>query len=77
MVVAWHLAACKLRRHYNKYSRHDFTLPQLFACLVVREVLRLSYRKLEQFLKDSPEWIADLGKLKVSGMLCLNPNEEN
>jgi len=61
MLVAWHLAGCRLRRYYSKYSRHDFTLPQLFACLVVRELLRMSYRKLEQFLKDSPQWMADLG----------------
>jgi hypothetical protein len=65
MLAAWHLAGCKLRRYYNKYSRHDFTLPQLFACLVVRELLRLSYRKLEQFLNDSSEWIADLGMTRV------------
>src|SRR4051812_32075322 len=65
MLLAWHLAGCKLRRYYCKYSRHDFTLPQLFACLVVRELLRLSYRKLEQFLKDSPEWIADLGMTRA------------
>ncbi|HEV8379776.1 MAG TPA: transposase [Tepidisphaeraceae bacterium] len=65
MLAAWHLAGCKLRRYYNKYSRHDFTLPQLFACLVVRELLRLSYRKLEQFLQDSAEWIADLGMSRM------------
>lgn len=38
-------------------SRHDFTLPQLFACLVVREMLKLSYRKTEQLLRDSPTWL--------------------
>lgn len=39
---------------------HDFTLPQLFACLVVREMLKLSYRKTEALLKDTPEWVADI-----------------
>jgi hypothetical protein len=42
-------------------SRHDFTLPQLFACLVVREMMDLSYRKAEALLRDSPHWLADIG----------------
>src|SRR6476619_6362834 len=42
-------------------SRHDFTLPQLFACLVVREMLGLSYRRAEALLRDSPHWLADIG----------------
>jgi hypothetical protein len=42
-------------------SRHDFTLPQLFACLVVREMLKLSYRKAEALLGDSPHWLAGIG----------------
>lgn len=32
-------------------SRHDST--QLFACLVVREMLKLSYRKAEAMLRDA------------------------
>lgn len=46
-------------------SRHDFTLPQLFACLVVREMLRLSYRKAEALLRDSPHWLRDIGMSKA------------
>jgi hypothetical protein len=42
----------------SRFSRHDFTRPQLFACLVVRESLRLSYRKAEAFLNDVPNWLA-------------------
>src|SRR3954462_2538932 len=61
MRAAYVLAQRCLPDYSCKSSRHDFTLPQLFACLVVRELLRLSYRKLEQFLKDSPQWMADLG----------------
>lgn len=37
-----------------------FTQPQLFACLVVREHLQLSYRRAEVFLRDSPEWLAEI-----------------
>jgi hypothetical protein len=46
-------------------SRHDFTLPQLFACLIVREMMKLSYRKTEQLLRDSPHWLADIGLSKA------------
>ena len=36
MRAAWHLASRTLKSHFNKFSRHDFTLPQLFACLAQR-----------------------------------------
>jgi len=45
----------------SPFSRHDFTRPQLFACLAVRESLRLSYRKAEAFLIDVPDWLAAIG----------------
>lgn len=45
----------------HKFARHDFTEPQLFACLVLREAMRMSYRRFEAFLRDSPEWMADAG----------------
>jgi Transposase DDE domain/Transposase domain (DUF772) len=41
--------------------RHEFTLPQLFACLVLREFYGLSYRRAEKLLRDSPQWLADIG----------------
>ena len=44
----------------SPFSRHDFTRPQLFACLVVRESLKLSYRKTEAFLADVPDWRAEI-----------------
>jgi hypothetical protein len=65
MHAAWCLAHRLLKPFSNKYSRRDFTLPQLFACLVVRELLGLSYRKLERFLRDSPDWLLDLGMQHV------------
>ena len=46
--------------HGSPFSRHNFTRPQLFACLVVRESLRLSYRKTEAFLLDVPQWLAEI-----------------
>ncbi len=42
----------------SSFSRQDFTQPQLFACLVVREGLKFSYRRAEAFLLDVPHWLA-------------------
>ena len=65
MQVAYRLACDTWPKYRHRFSRHDFTLAQLFACLCIREVLRLSYRKCEQFLRDSPDWLADIGMSKV------------
>ena len=35
------------------FLRKDFTLPQLFACLVVKDHLKRSYRGVEALLRDS------------------------
>ena len=37
--AAYALAAACLKEHRSKFSRKDFTDPQLFACLVLREHL--------------------------------------
>src|SRR4051812_38085313 len=49
----------------SPWSRHDFTLPQSFACLVVREQLGLSYRKAEALLRDAPHWLAQIGMTRA------------
>src|SRR3954451_11582137 len=46
------LAAACLEGHRSKFSRKDFTLPQLFACLVLREHQKKSYRGTEALLRD-------------------------
>jgi hypothetical protein len=52
---------CKVWPDYDsRFSRHDFTRPQLFACLALRESLRLSYRKTQAFLADVPHWLAEM-----------------
>lgn len=61
MRTAYHLARRVLPEHDCKFSRHDYTLAQLFACLVVREFFGLSYRRTEALLIDSPAWLADVG----------------
>jgi len=53
MVVAHHLAKGVLPDYACKNSRKDFTLPQLFACLAVKELLKRSYREAEAVLRDA------------------------
>src|SRR5438270_4314110 len=65
MLVAHELARRTLPRYSSKFSRHDFTLPQLFACLVLREHQRQTYRGVEALLRDAPHWCRDLGMRKV------------
>src|SRR5438552_8014930 len=64
MLVAHHLASQVLPSYTCKFSRHDFTLPQLFACLVVKEQLRRSYRGAEALLRDAPQWCHAIGMSK-------------
>lgn len=54
-----------LPRYSSKFSRRDFTLPQLFACLVLREHQRKSYRGVEALLCDSLHWCKQLGMTRV------------
>jgi hypothetical protein len=65
MRAAHHLATQCLPDYRDHYSRHDFTLPQLFACLVVREHQKKSYRGLEALLRDCPDWLADIGMARA------------
>ena len=65
MRVAFRLAHGVLPRYFSKFSRHDFTVPQLFACLVVKEQQRKSYREVEALLRDAPHWCRDIGMGKV------------
>jgi hypothetical protein len=54
-----------LRLHSNKFSRKDFNQPQLFACLVLKEFLRLDYRKASVLLRDTPDLAAVIELKKV------------
>lgn len=62
-VLCWaHFLGSRVLPGYaSKFSRKDFTLPQLFACLVLREHQKKSYRGVEALLRDSPEWCAAIG----------------
>jgi hypothetical protein len=63
--AAFVLATACLKEHPSKFSRKDFTGPQLFACLVLREHQKKSYRGVVALLKDCPDWCADIGLKKV------------
>lgn len=60
-VLAHRLAKTRLPDHGSKFSRRDFTLPQLFACLVLRQFYNLSYRRAEALLADAPSWRRAIG----------------
>jgi hypothetical protein len=65
MLYAYELARRCMRSYSCKFSRHDFTQPQLFACLVVREHQNNSYRGVEALLRDSLHWCKGIGMKKV------------
>jgi hypothetical protein len=64
MRIAHALGREALPKYFSKFSRRDFTLPQLFACLVLREHQRKSYRQTEALLRDSRPWCRDIGMSK-------------
>src|SRR6478672_9872010 len=65
MRAAFFLAREALPKYSSKFSRHDFTLQHLFACLIVKEHQRKSYRGIEALLRDSPQWCRDIGMKKI------------
>ena len=59
---AYELGLALLPAYASAFSRHDgFTEAQLFACLVLREHQKKSYRGIEALLADSLDWLADVG----------------
>ena len=63
--LAYDLASEVLPDYASHFSRKDFTRPQLFACLVLREHQRKSFRGIEALLIDSPQWRTDIGMTKA------------
>jgi hypothetical protein len=54
-----------LPRYSSKFSRKDYTLPQLFAILVIRQFFKLDLRGTEQLLRDFSDLRKVLGLQKV------------
>src|SRR5215203_6280793 len=63
--LAHELARDALPDFGSHFSRHDFINAQLFACLVLREHQRKTFRGVEALLRDSPTWLADIGMSKA------------
>ncbi len=59
--AAYALATACLKEHPSKFSRKDFTDPQLFACLVLREHQKKSYRGVVALLEDCPTGVRTSG----------------
>ena len=52
---AYSLARAEMPRYSHRNSRHDFTQPQLFALLVLRQVFQTTYRDI---VARTAEWPA-------------------
>ena len=65
MLAAFHLATDALPEFSSKFSRRDFTRPQLFACLVLKEFEKKDYRGIEQLLWDCPALRRSIGLAKA------------
>lgn len=65
MLAAYQLAMDALPRFTCKFSRRDFTRPQLFACLVLKEFEKKDYRGVEQLLWDCPDLRLAIGLNKA------------
>ncbi len=61
MRAAYELGAELFDERSHVFSRKDFTLPQLFACLVLREHQKKSYRGTEDLLRDCADLRAAVG----------------
>ena len=65
-----------LPRYGSKRSRHDFTLPQLFAIMVLRKFFRTDYRGTVQLLQDLPKLRQELMLNKVPHFTTVQKAEQ-
>jgi hypothetical protein len=76
MLAAYHLAKDALPKFSSKFSRRDFTRPQLFACLVLKEFEKKDYRGAEQLLWDCPDLRRAIGLSKAPDHTTLHRASE-
>jgi hypothetical protein len=55
LVMAYATAQNVLPAYAHRFSPRKFTLPQLFACLVLKTFLKLDYRGIATLLEDCPD----------------------
>ena len=73
--VAYEIGQRTLPDYASRYSRKDFTLPQLFVCLVLRKFHKTDYRGIAAILTDNPTLCQDLGLQKVPHFTTLQKAE--
>lgn len=61
LLTAFQIGKAALRPYAHRFSPKKFTQPQLFACLVLKEFLKLDYRGLSMLLTDAPELYKAIG----------------
>ena len=61
-----------LPRYASRFSRHDFTLAQHFACLVLKSFFRTDYRGVSAILADWPDLCAALELTRVPHFTTLH-----
>ena len=61
LLVAYEAAREALPAYRHKYSPKKFSQPQLLACLVLKEFLRVDYRGLTAHLADHPDLLESIG----------------
>ena len=54
LLAAYRIGQGSLPEYSHQFSPKKFTLPQLFACLVLKSFLKVDYRGVVEFLADCP-----------------------
>lgn len=72
MITAFKTARSVLPDYWHKFSPQKFTLPQLFACLVFRVILKTDYRGVVAFLDDCPDLCNAIGLKTVPHFTTLH-----
>jgi hypothetical protein len=62
--VAYAAGQRKYRPYAHRFSPKKFTQAQLFACLALKDFLKLDYRGVWQLLRDTPDLCAVI-ELKI------------
>jgi len=73
--VALEVGTRTLPRYGHRFSRKDFTLAQLFACLVLRKFFKTDYRGICAILVDCSDLQRQLGLAKVPHFTTLQKAE--
>ncbi len=71
-ITAFKTARAVLPDYWHKFSPQKFTLPQLFACLILRVVLKTDYRGVAVFLNDCPDLCKTIGLKTVPHFTTLH-----